>query len=88
MFSPQPIGYVRSPYKRSQEIPKGFGAKHEAEGVLELLPEFETGLTDIEGFSHLSSRALRPAKSHENCSEPKHNPRWLGAARLIQQWRS
>jgi tRNA (adenine37-N6)-methyltransferase len=53
MFSPQPIGYVRSPYKRSQEIPKGFGAKHEAEGVLEILPEFETGLTDIEGFSHL-----------------------------------
>jgi tRNA-Thr(GGU) m(6)t(6)A37 methyltransferase TsaA len=29
------------------------GAKHEAEGVLEILPEFETGLTDIDGFSHL-----------------------------------
>jgi tRNA-Thr(GGU) m(6)t(6)A37 methyltransferase TsaA len=29
------------------------GAKHEAEGVLEILPEFEVGLTDIEGFSHL-----------------------------------
>ena len=29
------------------------GAKHEAEGVLEILPEFEAGLTDIEGFSHL-----------------------------------
>ena len=53
MFSPQPIGYVRSPYKRSQEIPKGFGAKHEAEGVLDIQREFETGLTDIEGFSHL-----------------------------------
>jgi len=31
----------------------GLGAQHDAEGVLELLPEFETGLTDIEGFSHL-----------------------------------
>ena len=53
MFSPQPIGYVRGPYKKSQEVPKGFGAKHDAEGVLEILPEFEAGLTDIEGFSHL-----------------------------------
>jgi tRNA-Thr(GGU) m(6)t(6)A37 methyltransferase TsaA len=53
MLSIQPIGYVRSPYKDAQEIPKGLGAKHEAEGLLEILPEFEPGLTDIEGFSHL-----------------------------------
>ncbi len=53
MFTFQPIGFVRSPYKDTQEIPKGLGAKHEAQGVLEILPEFETGLTDIEGFSHL-----------------------------------
>jgi tRNA-Thr(GGU) m(6)t(6)A37 methyltransferase TsaA len=53
MFSMQPIGYARSPYKHAQEIPKGLGAKHDAEGVLEILPEFELGLTDIEGFSHL-----------------------------------
>jgi len=53
MFSMQPIGYVRSPYKQAQDIPKGLGAKHEAEGVLEMRAEFEAGLTDIEGFSHL-----------------------------------
>lgn len=53
MFSPQPIGYVRSPYKTTQEIPKGLGTKHDAEGILEILPQFEAGLTDIEGFSHL-----------------------------------
>jgi tRNA-Thr(GGU) m(6)t(6)A37 methyltransferase TsaA len=53
MLSMQPIGYVRSPYKDTQEIPKGLGAKHEAEGVLQIQPEFEPGLTDIEGFSHL-----------------------------------
>ncbi len=47
------IGSVRSPFKDPGEIPKGCGAKHEAEGVLEILPEFEPGLTDIEGFSHL-----------------------------------
>lgn len=53
MFSMQPIGYVRSPYAATQEIPKGLGAKHEAEGILEISAEFEPGLTDIEGFSHL-----------------------------------
>jgi tRNA-Thr(GGU) m(6)t(6)A37 methyltransferase TsaA len=53
LFTPQPIGYVRSSYKNTREIPKGLGAKHDAEGVLEVLPEFRLGLTDIEGFSHL-----------------------------------
>ena len=47
------IGHVRSPYKNTQQVPKGLGAKHEAEGSLEILPQFESGLTDIEGFSHL-----------------------------------
>jgi tRNA-Thr(GGU) m(6)t(6)A37 methyltransferase TsaA len=49
----EPIGYVRSVFRETQEIPKGLGAKHEAEGVLEIEPRFEAGLTDIEGFSHL-----------------------------------
>src|SRR5438270_10181684 len=53
MFSPQPIGHIRTPYSATKQIPKGFGAKHDAEGTLEILPEFEVGLTDIEGFSHL-----------------------------------
>jgi tRNA-Thr(GGU) m(6)t(6)A37 methyltransferase TsaA len=34
-------------------VPKGLGAKHDADGVLKILPEFEAGLADIEGFSHL-----------------------------------
>ncbi len=53
MWSMQPIGYVRSPYQTTQEIPKGLGARHEAEGALEVEAEFEPGLADIEGFSHL-----------------------------------
>ena len=53
MFSPRPIGYVKSRYQEAKQIPKGFGAKHDAEGVLDLLPEFEAGLADIEGFSYL-----------------------------------
>jgi tRNA (adenine37-N6)-methyltransferase len=53
MFSPRAIGQVRTPYTNTKEIPKGFGAKHDADGVIEIAPEFEAGLTDIEGFSHL-----------------------------------
>lgn len=49
----QPIGSVKSPFAKTQDVPRGLGAKHDAEGVLEILPEFEPGLTDIEGFSHL-----------------------------------
>jgi tRNA (adenine37-N6)-methyltransferase len=49
----QPIGYVGSPYKNAREVPRGLGTQHSAEGVLEIKPEFELGLTDIEGFSHL-----------------------------------
>jgi tRNA-Thr(GGU) m(6)t(6)A37 methyltransferase TsaA len=53
MFTPLPIGFVSSPFKQTAAIPKGLGAKHTAEGVLKILPEFEPGLNDIEGFSHL-----------------------------------
>ena len=49
----RPIGFVRSPYRDTSEIPKGPGAEHRAEGALELRPELESGLQDIENFSHL-----------------------------------
>jgi tRNA (adenine37-N6)-methyltransferase len=53
MFTMQSIGTVRSPYTDTAQVPKGLDARHDAEGVLEILPELEVGLTDIEGFSHL-----------------------------------
>ena len=49
----RPVGVVRSPFSETSQIPRGPGAEHNAEGYLELLPELEAGLTDIEGFSHL-----------------------------------
>lgn len=48
-----PIGTVRSPFTETKQIPKGPGAQHTEEGVLEIRKELEAGLTDIEGFSHL-----------------------------------
>lgn len=52
-FTLTPVAFVRGPHSDTASIPKGLGAKHEAEGIVEVLPEFEEGLTDIEGFSHL-----------------------------------
>jgi len=49
----RPIGWVSSPYKNVSDIPKGLGTKHHAEGSLHVRSEFEDGLKDIEGFSHL-----------------------------------
>jgi tRNA-Thr(GGU) m(6)t(6)A37 methyltransferase TsaA len=49
----KPIGVIRSPHRETLDVPKGPGAKHSAEGTLELRPELEGGLQDIEGFSHL-----------------------------------
>ena len=53
MFTSRPIGVVSSPYKETGQVPKGLGARHDVEGVIRILPEFEAGLADIEGFSHL-----------------------------------
>lgn len=53
MFTSRPIGFANTPYTETGQIPKGPGTKHDAEGVLKLLPEFEPGLLDVEGFSHL-----------------------------------
>lgn len=53
MISLRSIGTIRSPYHDQAKVPKGPGAKHDAEGTLEIDPELEAGLTDIEGFSHL-----------------------------------
>jgi tRNA (adenine37-N6)-methyltransferase len=52
LFTPRAIGYARTPFHATSEIPKGLGSRHDDEGILEFLPEFAEGLFDIEGFSH------------------------------------
>lgn len=47
------IGVARTPFSATAQIPKGPGAQHDALGTLELDAEFEAGLQDVEGFSHL-----------------------------------
>ena len=48
-----PIGIVRSHFQETAAIPKGLGARHDAEGTIEIRPDLGEGLADIEGFSHL-----------------------------------
>jgi tRNA-Thr(GGU) m(6)t(6)A37 methyltransferase TsaA len=49
----RPIGVARTPFATTAEVPRGLGTQHTAEGRIEILPELESGLRDIEGFSHL-----------------------------------
>lgn len=49
----EPIGVVRTPFRSTDDVPKGLGTKHVAEGRIELRPELAEGLLDIDGFSHL-----------------------------------
>src|SRR5688572_14425357 len=53
MYIMRPVGFARTPFTKAEQIPKGRGAKHEAEGLIKIEPEFAAGLADIEGFSHL-----------------------------------
>ena len=52
-FTMRPIGTAHTPFSSTGGIPRGHGATHTAEGVLEIRPELAAGLDDIEGFSHL-----------------------------------
>ena len=53
MFTMTPIATVKSPYSDTTQVPKGLGAQHKAEGIIQLNADLEEGLKDIEGFSHL-----------------------------------
>lgn len=53
----KPIGLVHSPFKKKKDIqPKKYVNTHwfdSIQGELEIFKEYEPGLKDIEGFSHL-----------------------------------
>jgi tRNA-Thr(GGU) m(6)t(6)A37 methyltransferase TsaA len=56
-FTFRPIGIVHSPFKKKDDIPReknvdpeGF---NDVAGELEIFDPFESGLKDIEGFSHI-----------------------------------
>ena len=48
----QPIGVIHSPFKVPEGTPIQSSAS-EAEGTIEIYPELENGLSDVDGFSHI-----------------------------------
>ena len=49
----EPIGYIKSPHKKAEGTPIQTGGAEGIEGELELLSEYQDGLKDLEGFSHI-----------------------------------
>lgn len=53
VFEYQPIGVIRTPHTRAADTPIQPVYAKGVRGRVELAPEYEPGLRDIEGFSHL-----------------------------------
>ena len=49
----RPIGIVHSPYKDRAGTPIQGNFDEEAEGSIEIFPEFAEGLADVDGFSYI-----------------------------------
>jgi len=49
----KPIGIIHSPFKEPHGVPIQSKVGRDIEGTVEVFPEYEEGLTDIEGFSHI-----------------------------------
>ncbi len=52
IFQMKPIGVIHTPFKEKSETPIQF-SRSTAFGEIKIYPEFEEGLTSIEGLSHL-----------------------------------
>ncbi len=49
----RPIGIIHSPFKETNKMPIQPAAAKGVEGTIDINPEFENGLKDLDGFSHI-----------------------------------
>ncbi|MDP2863176.1 MAG: tRNA (N6-threonylcarbamoyladenosine(37)-N6)-methyltransferase TrmO [Desulfobacterales bacterium] len=49
----RPIGIIHSPFKEAKKMPIQPAAANGVEGTIDIKPEFENGLKDLDGFSHI-----------------------------------
>lgn len=49
----QPIGVIRSPFEKLEDMPIQPAGSHATVGSLELYPRYQGGLQDLDGFSHI-----------------------------------
>lgn len=50
----RPIGIIHTPFKQPKGTPIQPKRSGGAEGTIEVYPEFEAGLADLDGFSHIT----------------------------------
>ncbi len=79
----KPIGVVHSPFKKKEDIKKtkekGLNDSGNPEGELEIFKEFEPGLKDIDGFSHLIIIfAFHKSKQRNLFAHPPHDEKKRG----------
>lgn len=88
-FNFKPIGIVHSPFRKKEDIPREKNIAPEGfkdiKGSLEIFPEFEKGLTDIDGYSHIFVIfVFHEAQEKNLIAHPPHN----GQARGVFATRS
>ena len=49
----EPIGVIRTPFKTRQNMPVQPSGGKGVEGVVEVDPRYQEGLSDLDGFSHI-----------------------------------
>ncbi|MCK5099991.1 MAG: tRNA (N6-threonylcarbamoyladenosine(37)-N6)-methyltransferase TrmO [Desulfobacteraceae bacterium] len=49
----KPIGIVRTPFKELKGIPKQPSKSNGVKGIIEVYPQFQEGLKDLDGFSNI-----------------------------------
>lgn len=53
-ISLKPIGIIHTPFREPKETPNQPGRSKGARGKIEIYPEYVPGLTDLDGFSHIT----------------------------------
>jgi len=48
-----PIGIIHSPFSKPTDMPCQPGLGKNIKGIIEVFPEYQEGLTDLDGFSHI-----------------------------------
>jgi len=48
-----PIGIIHSPFRKPKGVPVQAAAAKDANGTIEVFPEYQEGLKDLEGFSYI-----------------------------------
>jgi len=49
----EPIGVIHSDFKQKEDMPIQVALSEKSKGRIEVYPQFQLGLKDLEGFSHI-----------------------------------